>query len=143
MSATDSRVGQRLAEGMGITEATKEGDAESNMMVERDEDYNTRYGGYKGNLLAWERTRIIPRAPATVDLTSMIAAARADTVDKVVDHFIRRFLSVAVEDKDRAVMVDFLRGKLGTSSVTPSRTLEQSLRELLSVVWSLPAYQLG
>jgi len=35
-------------------------------MVDRDEDYNTRYGGYKGNLLAWERTRIIPRAPATV-----------------------------------------------------------------------------
>ena len=54
MSATDARVGERLAQGMDITEATKENDApanmmaESNMMVDRDEDYNTRYGGYKG-----------------------------------------------------------------------------------------------
>ena len=53
MSATDARVGQRFAQGMSITEATKEDVdastmAESNMMVDRDEDYNTRYGGYKG-----------------------------------------------------------------------------------------------
>ena len=68
MSPTDQGVGERLARGMDITEATKEGDAapnmiaESNMMVDRDEDYNTRYGGYKGNLLAFERTKTIPAA---------------------------------------------------------------------------------
>ena len=33
------------------------------MMVDRDEDYNTRYGGYKGYLLAFERTKLIPRRP--------------------------------------------------------------------------------
>ena len=33
MSATDARVGERLAMGMNITEATREGDAESNKMV--------------------------------------------------------------------------------------------------------------
>jgi hypothetical protein len=32
MSATDQRVGERLAMGMNITEATREGDAESNKM---------------------------------------------------------------------------------------------------------------
>ncbi len=149
MSATDSGVGQRLAQGMGITEATKESGAESNtmaesnMMVDRDEDYNTRYGGYKGNLLAWERTKLIPRRPATIDLTSMIKAAGADTVDKVVDHFIRRFLSVTVTEKDRALLADFLRGKLGSSNIRPTENLEESLRELLYVVWSMPAYQLG
>src|SRR5438093_4740889 len=68
MSATDQGVGQRLALGMDITEATKENDApnmmaESNMMVDRDEDYNTRYGGYKGALIAFERTKTIPRRP--------------------------------------------------------------------------------
>ena len=36
------------------------GDAESNMMVDRDEDYNTRYGGYTGYLLAFERTQADP-----------------------------------------------------------------------------------
>ena len=41
---------------MNITEATREGDAESNKMVDREEDYNTRYGGYAGNILAFKRT---------------------------------------------------------------------------------------
>jgi len=148
MSATDARVGQRFAQGMTMTEATKEDAdtatmAESNMMVDRDEDYNTRYGGYKGSLLAYERTKLIPRRPATIDLTAMAAAVGADTADKVVDHFVHRFLSVTLADKERALLVDFLRGKLGSSDVRPSATLEDSLRELLYLVLSAPEYQLG
>jgi uncharacterized protein (DUF1800 family) len=149
MSPTDQGVGERLARGMDITEATKEGDAapgmiaESNMMVDRDEDYNTRYGGYKGNLIAFERTKTIPRRPAAIDLTAMARAAGADTVDKVVDHFVQRFLSVPLADKDRAVLVGFLRGKLGTAAIQPGEKLEESLRELLYLVLSTPEYQLG
>ena len=149
ISATDSRVARRLAQGMGITEATKEDEAganvmaESNMMVDRDEAYNTRYGGYKGILLAWERTKLIPRKPAAIDLTAMVSEAGADTVDKVVDHFIRRFLSVTIPDARRAVLVEFLRETLGASGVRPSDRLEDSLRELLYLVWSTPEYQLG
>ena len=143
LSATDSRVGQRLAQGMGITEATREGDAESNLMVERDEDFNTRYAGYKGSLLAWERTKLIPRSPAAIDLTSMIASAGADTVDEVVDHFLRRFLSVTVTENERARLTDFLRGKLGTTAIRPGEKLEESLRELLAVVWGMASYQAG
>ena len=148
MSATDARVGQRLAQGMGITEATKEDDApdmmaESNMMVDRDEDYNTRYGGYKGALLAFERTKLVSRKPAAIDLTAMVKTAGADTIEKVVDHFIRRFLSVTMPDTRRAVLVEFLRGKLGTSGIRPSERLEESLRELLYLVWSTPEYQVG
>jgi uncharacterized protein (DUF1800 family) len=149
MSPTDQGVGERLARGMDITEATKEGDAsanmmaESNMMVDRDEDYNTRYGGYKGNLIAFERTKTIPRRPAAIDLTAMATAAGADTVDKVVDDFTRRFLSVTLAEKDRAALVAFLRGKLGSNVVQPSSTLESSLRELLYLVLSTPEYQLG
>ena len=143
MSATDTRVGERLAQGMNITEATREGDAESNKMVDRDEDYNTRYGGYAGNLLAFKRTKLIPRQPAAIDLTAMVIAARADTADKVVDHFARRFLSVPLAQKDRALLVSFLRDKLGSSTVKPGDTLESSLRELLYLVLSTPEYQLG
>ncbi len=134
MSATDARVGERLAKGMNITEATKEGDAESNMMVDREEDYNTRYGGYKGAVDAFARTKLIPRRPAAIDLTSMVTAARADTVGKVVDHFERRFLRVSLADKDRAVLVAFLRGKLASDDVRPGATLESALRELLYLV---------
>jgi Protein of unknown function (DUF1800) len=143
MSATDARVGERLAKGMNITEATREGDAESNMMVDREEDYNTRYGGYKGAIDAFERTKLIPRQPASIELASMVKAARADTVDKVVDHFSQRFLRVRLADKDRAVLVAFLRGKLGTDEVRPSATLEGALRELLYLVLSTPDYQVG
>ena len=143
MSATDTRVGERLAQGMNITEATREGDAESNKMVDRDEDYNTRYGGYAGNLLAFKRTKLIPRQPASIVVTAMISGAHADTVDKVVDHLVHRFLSVPLADKDRAVLVSFLHDKLGSSTIRPSETLESSLRELLYLVLSTPEYQLG
>jgi hypothetical protein len=143
MSATDERVGQRLAQGMTITDATREGDAESNMMVERDEDYNTRYGGYAGNLMAFKRTKLIPRHTAAIDLTAMVRAARADTPERVVDHFIHRFLRVPLAEKDRAALVDFLRGRFGTSNVQPNGTLEGALRELLYLVLSAPEYQLG
>jgi uncharacterized protein (DUF1800 family) len=149
MSSTDQGVGERLARGMDITDATKEGDAatntmaESNMMVDRDEDYNTRYGGYKGNLIAFERTKTIPRRRAAIDLTAMVGAAGANSADKVVDYFARRFLSVPLADKDRSALVAFLRGKLGTPAIQPGDTLEDSLRELLYLVLSTPEYQLG
>jgi uncharacterized protein (DUF1800 family) len=148
MSATDARVGQRLSQGMGITEATREDDAgsavvaESNMMVERDEDYNTRYGGYKGYLLAFERTKLIPRHTAAINLTAVIQSAGADTPEKVVDHFARRFLSVPIAAKDRAVLIGFLQARTG-ATLTPGAPLENSLRELLYLVLSTPEYQLG
>jgi hypothetical protein len=148
MSGTDARVGQRFAQGLSMTEATREDVdagtmAESNMMVDRDEDYNTRYGGYKGNLLAFERTKLIPRRPANLNLAAMVAAAGADTADKIVDHFLHRFLSVALGQRERRLLVDFARGKLGSSAVRPSETLEESLRELLYLVLSTPEYQVG
>ncbi len=148
MSGTDARVGQRFIQGTSMTEATREDVdagtmAESNMMVDRDEDYNTRYGGFKGFQLAFERTKLIPRSPAKIDLTAMVGAAGADTADKVVDHFLRRFLSTPLPDRERGVLVEFLRGKLGSSSVQPNDKLEESLRELLYLVLSTPEYQVG
>jgi hypothetical protein len=149
MSATDERVGRRVSQGMGITEATLEDApaqgamAESNMMVERDEDYNTRYAGFKGSLLAFERTKLVPRKPAPIDLTAMVQTAGAGTVDRVVDHFIARFLSVPLADRDRAVLVDFLQKRLGGTAIRPGEHLEESLRGLLYLVLSTPEYQLG
>jgi uncharacterized protein (DUF1800 family) len=143
MSATDARVGERLAKGMNITEATREGDAESNMMVDREEDYNTRYGGYKGAIDAFARTKLIPRIPAEIDVTSMVTAAQADTVEKAVDHLSRRFLRVELAAKDRGVLVTFLRNRLGSEKVRPGATLESALRELLYLILSTPEYQLG
>ena len=145
MPATYARVGENLARGMNITEATKEGtgDAESNAQLERDEDYNTRYASYRGYVMAFERTRPIPRHVADLNLTAMIAGAHAGTAGAVVDHFAARFLSVPLAQKDRAVFVEFLRGKLGSSTVQPGEQLEPALRELLYLVLSTPEYQLS
>ena len=143
MSATDARVGQRLSQGMDITAATLEGDAESNMMVERDEDYNTRYGGYKGYLMAFERVRLIPRRTASLDLSTMIAAAGATTPEQVVDHFVHRFLRVTLADTDRGAIVEFLRTRLAGRALTPGAETETLLREVLYLVLSTPEYQLG
>jgi uncharacterized protein (DUF1800 family) len=142
MSATDMRVGERLSQGMDITAATLEGDAESNMMVERDEDYNTRYSGYKATLMAFERVKVIPRRTARIDLAGMLAAAGATTPEQVVDHFIQRFLRVALAERDRAAIVDFLRTRLGGRSIAGGDT-DSVLREVLYLVLSTPEYQLG
>jgi hypothetical protein len=143
MPATYAVVGERLAKGMNITEATREGDAESNMMADRDEDYNTRYASYRGYLDAYERTKLIPRRTAAINLSSMIRAAGAHTADQVVDHLVRRFLRVPLADEDRTALIAFLRGKLGTSLIEPSDKLEPALGELLYLVLSMPEYQLG
>ena len=129
---------------MNITEATREGDAESNKMVDRDEDYNTRYGGYAGYQLAFTRTKLIPRKPMSIDLVSMVQAARADTADKVVDHFIHRFMRVALADKDRAALVEILtERKLGTSRIERSEKIESALSELLYLVLSTAGVSVG
>ena len=118
--------------------------AESNMMVDRDEDYNTRYGGYKGTLLAFERTKTHPAASGRRSISRRWSrAAGADTVDKVVDHFVHRFLSVPLAEKDRAAARRFPARQAGTTAVQPGDKLEESLRELLYLVLSTPEYQLG
>jgi len=148
MPGLDFRVGQRFGQGLNMTEATREDAgagamAESNMMVDRDEDYNTRYAGYKGYLLAFERTKMIPRHPAPLDLAAMVRDAGADTAGDVVDHFLRRFVSVPVAPAVRAPLVEFLEDKMGGPAIRQSDALESSLRELLYLVLSTPEYQLG
>jgi len=137
MPFTYARVGDNLARGMNVTEATKEGtgDAESNAQVDRDEDYNTRYASYRGYLVAFERTKPIPRHVLDVSLTAMVAAAHADTAEAAVDTLAKRFLSVPLPVKDRVAFVEFFRGK--------SLASEKDLRELLYLVLSTPEYQLS
>ena len=148
MGGTDARIGQRISQGMGILEATKEDNdvvmnAESNMMADRDEDYNTRYAGYKGSLLAFERTKLIPRRPAAVNLTTMVQDARATTPEAIVDHLARRFLSMPLSEQDRRTLVSYARDTLGSPSAASGASYEERLRELLYLVLSTPAYQLG
>ena len=139
-----ARVGRRLAEGMNITAATQEGDAESSRLVDRDEEYNTRYGGYMGYVMAFDRLIPIPRATADLDLVGLVTAEDATTAEAIVDHFVRRFLRVPVDDAARAVLVERLRQDLGGDRLPPpGPRVEGALRSLLYLVLSAPEYQLA
>ncbi len=140
-----ARVGERIEQGMNITAATQEGDAESSLLADRDEDYNTRYGGYMGYVMAYERLNLVPRDTANLDLARMLQEAGAWTVDEVVDHFIRRFLRVPLNPDARAVLVERLREDLGADRLPPEAgpQVELGLRSVLYLVLSAPEYQLA
>ena len=66
-------VGEKIAQGLDISTATKpegkEGGggmmAVSNIMADRDEDFNTRYASYRGWQMATEKVKPIPESSAT------------------------------------------------------------------------------
>jgi len=140
-----AQVGARIDRGMNITAATQEGDAESSLLTDRDEDYNTRYGGYMGYVMAYERLNLVPRHTADLDLTGMVRSAGISTVDDVVDYFSRRFLRVPLAADPRAVLVRHLQEDLGSDRVPAAETpqVELALRSLLYLVLSSPEYQLA
>ena len=140
-----ARVGQRIEQGLNITAATQEGDAESSLLADRDEDYNTRYGGYMGYVMAYERLNLIPRRAADLDLGRMLQDAGATSVEQVVDHFVQRFLRVPLGPDSRAVLVAHLRDDLGDDRIPTASTphAERALRSLLYLVLSAPEYQLA
>ncbi len=142
-------VSERIAQGQDITTATKgeRGDGEmamSNAMADRDEDFNTRYGSFRGWQMAIQKVKPIPRVTAWLDLTAMVEAAGLRTTPEVVDYFAGRLLSVALEAGERQRLIDFLNGELGGDQVSAAGSyLEEPLRMLLHLIMSTPEYQLG
>ncbi|MEO8049061.1 MAG: DUF1800 domain-containing protein [Acidobacteriota bacterium] len=143
------RVADRIREGMDITAATKPDTksgmmAESNMSADRDEDFNTRYGSFRGSQLALERVKPIPRDTAQIRLSRMVLAENPQNTTQVVDYLIGRFMRVPPGDDVRHELVAFLDRELGTSDVSRARTyLEEPLRLVLHLIMSQPEYQLG
>ena len=139
-----ARVGRRIDAGMSITAATQEGDAESSMLADRDEDFNTRYGGYMGYVMAFDRLRPVPRHTLDLDLVAMLDDADIRDAGDVVDYFVARFLRVELEASDRDALVDFLRSALDGDRIESSDAqTESALRSLLYLVLSTAEYQLA
>ncbi len=145
-------VHERLRAGMDITNATRpaglpEGEgmmAASNLLADRDEAFNTRYGSYRGWQMAIERVKPIPRATARLDLTAMVMAAEAATPVEVVDLLTARFFSVPPDPAVRSDLAEFLVEQLGTADIAAAESyLEEPLRVLLHLLLSQPEYQLG
>jgi hypothetical protein len=142
-------VSTRIRQGMDITAATKPESksgvmAESNMNADRDEDFNTRYGSFRGWQLAIEKVKPIPRDIAQVDLSRMVLDARLKDTTQVVDYMIHRFMRVPPGDAARKKIIDFLDHELGTTDIAAARTyMEEPLREVLHLIMSQPEYQLS
>ena len=144
-------VADKIREGLDISTATMPvtsspgaAMAESNMLADRDEDFNTRYGSFRGWQMAIQKVKPIPRHTAQLDLTRMVQNERLENTSQVVDYFIRRFMRVPPADEKRQILVSFLNGELGTSQISGARTyMEEPLRLLLHLIMSEPEYQLG
>jgi hypothetical protein len=118
--------------------------AESNMNADRDEDFNTRYGSFRGWQLAIEKVKPIPRETAQVDLSRMVLDAKLKDTTQVVDYMIHRFMRVPPGDAARKKIIDFLDHELGTTDIAVARTyMEEPLREALHLIMSQPEYQLS
>ena len=118
--------------------------AESNLLADRDEDFNTRYGSFRGWQMAIQRVIPISRHTARIDLSGMVLEAGLTNTTEVVGFFIDRFMRVGPSSDVRKMLVDFLDSELGTSDVAAAETyLEDSLRLVLHLIMSQPEYQLG
>ena len=142
-------VADRIRQGMDISAATKpdgkSGDlAESNMAADRDEDFNTRYGSFRGWQMAIERVKPIPRATAQINLSRMVLDQHLKDTTQVVDYMIHRFMRVPPGEEARQKMIAFLTKELGTTDISVAQTyLEDPLRLVLHLIMSQPEYQLG
>jgi hypothetical protein len=142
------RVAERIRQGMDISTATKDdaksGDvAESNKNADRDEEFNTRYGSFRGSQLAIQRVKPIPRDTAQINLSKMVLDAKLQNTTQVVDHLIHRFMRVPPDDGARQKLIAFLNKDLGTADIAVAQTyLEDSLRLVLHLIMSQPEYQL-
>jgi uncharacterized protein (DUF1800 family) len=118
--------------------------AASNLMADRDEAFNTRYGSYRGWQMAIERVQPIPRHTARLDLTAMVLGGGAQTTQDAVTLLVQRFFSVAPDPAIQGELAAFLRNSLGTDDLQAAASyLEEPLRTLLHLLMSQPEYQLG
>ena len=144
-------VARRVREGLDITAATQpssigEGQvmAESNMLADRDEDFNTRYGSFRGWQMAIQRVKPIPRHTAQVDLSAMVLKQEINTTSEVIDFLIQRFMRVPPGADSRNMLIEFLTNELGTENIVEAESyMEDSLRMTLHLLLSQPEYQLS
>ena len=143
------RVAERIRRGMDISMATsdetKGGEmAESNKNADRDEEFNTRYGSFRGSQLAIQRVKPIIRDTAQVNLSKIVLAENPQNTTEVVDYLIRRFMRVRPSDDVRRKLVAFLDKELGTSDIAAAQSyLDEPLRLVLHLIMSQPEFQLS
>lgn len=142
-------VQDRLRQGMSISVATKPTGvttqlSASNMLADRDEDFNTRLGSMRGWQMAMERVKPIPRQAAKLSLVQQLKTQERSTVGSVIDYWEAEFFSVPLTTAQKSTLAKALVEELGTDDVAISESYaEEGLRKVLHQMLSLPEYQLG
>ena len=145
-------VQNRLRQGMSVSAATmptgvsggEDEMAASNLLADRDEDFNTRIGSMRGWQMALERVKPISRHVADLDLAAQVLKAECETPMQVVEFFAAEFFAVELTSSHKVELAASLVAELGSEDVTAAVTfLEEPLRKLLHRMFSLPEYQLG
>ena len=146
-----ARVQARLRQGQSITQATRPsglsesyGMAQSNLMADQDEDFNTRLGSMRGWQMAIERVTPIVRNSAKLDLTASVIDAGCNTTIDIAEYFNERFFVRSLPEPVVQEFARVLEEELGTNDVQSARGyLEEPLRQLLHAMLSRPEYQLS
>lgn len=145
-------VHERISRGLDITAATRPeaavmestGMAPAERTVDREEDFNTRYGSYKGWQKAVEVIKPIPRTLARIDLSALVLAGHARTTAEAVELLAQHFFSVQPGQAELTAWTAFLTRELGTDRIERAQTyMEDGLRLVLHLMLSSPDYQLG
>ncbi len=143
-AATMPQASAAVGAAMGATMGDSAAMSESTRKLDREEDFNTRYGSYRGWQKAVEVITPIPRTMARIDLSAMVLASGAQSSAQVVDLFAQRFFSVTMARADRVAWTAFLSEQLGTDRIARASTyMEDGLRMLLHLMLSSPDYQLN
>ena len=145
-------VQKRLRQGMSISVATKPSGidsedgmmADSNMLADRDESFNTRLGSLRGWQMAIQRVKPIVRDTFSGSLTDMLMGSEVETPEEAILYFHDLFFDVPLDDAVLMQLAEFLRQEIGGSDLRSSASfLEAPLRKVLHNMLSLPEYQLG
>jgi hypothetical protein len=141
-------VHKKIKEGLTITDATKTnvdyGEAALSNQPDRNEEFNTRFGSYRGWQMAIERVKPIERDLPEVNLTDMVLNSGALNTKETVTYLVDRFLSVPLDLSTQKSLSDFLEKEIGTQQISQvAGSLEYPLRLVLHLILSLPEYQLG
>jgi hypothetical protein len=142
-------VADKLAQGKDVTTATQPegktmGDMSMSMQADRDEDFNTRLASYHAWRKAIEKVKSIPRDTVQLNLSQLLRRAECKTTAQAVDHLLQRFVSVPVSDAVKQKLTALISDDLGTTDLKAADSyMEDAMRNLLHVILSLPAYQLG
>ena len=145
-------VQRRLRQGMSISVATKptgidsEGGmmADSNLLADRDESFNTRLGSMRGWQMAIQRVKPIVRDTFSGSLTDMLLGSEVETPEEAILYFHDLFFDVPVDEAMLKQLSDYLRTEIGGTDLRSSESfLEAPLRKVLHNMLSLPEYQLG